>query len=535
MTFDFRFFAFCFLLLCLASCTQTSKPTNLIFHYNQSSGIASLDPAFSKDQSGIWACNQLYNGLVQLDDSLHVKPAIAESWEVSDNGKTYTFHLRKDVFFHTNECFPNETRTANAHDFVYSFSRLVNPKTASPGAWIFNEHIDTNSPFTALDSFTFQIKLRHSFLPLMGILTMQYCSVVPREAVEFYGLDFRANPVGTGPFYFKKWKEGVALILTKNPNYFEIENGSRLPFIDGVRVSFITDKKSEFLAFRQKELDFISGLDASYIDEVLTDNGELKPELQNEFLLSKSQYLNTEYLGFNLQDEDKSNPLLNKKIRQAINYAIDRKELIHYLRNGIGKSAENGFVPQGLPSFNAEETFYEYNPEKASKLINEAGYSAKNPLPEIALYSNETYREIALMTAKQLSKIGMNVKIEINPAAVLREWMVKGKAPFFRGSWIADYPDAESYYAVFYGKNGTPPNYTHFHNSDYDKIYETALSEADETKRYALYHQLDKIIAENAPVVPLYYDEVLHFYHKSIHGLSNNALNLLDLKRVKIQ
>lgn len=521
------------LVFFLASCKPVNKSDSRIFHYNQSSGIASLDPAFAKDQSGIWICNQLYNGLVQLDDSLNVKPAIAQSWEISDSGKTYTFHLRNDVFFHTDKCFPQKTRVANAYDFVYSFERIINPKTASPGAWIFNEHITETGAFTALDSFTFQIKLRHAFLPLMGILTMQYCSVVPQEAVTFYGLDFRANPVGTGAFRYKKWKEGAALILVKNPNYFEQEKGEKMPFLDGIRVSFITDKKAEFLAFRQKELDFISGLDASYIDEVLTDRGELKSKLQNEFLLSKSRYLNTEYLGFNLENDDPKNPLRNKKIRQAINYGIDRNELIRYLRNGIGKAAENGFVPEGLPSFNAGEKQYEYNPEKAVQLIEEAGYNTQNPLPEIALYTNETYREIALMTAKQLSKIGINVKIEINPAAVLREWMVKGKAPFFRGSWIADYPDAESYYAVFYGKNTAPPNYTRFHHTAYDSLYETALRESDNEKRYTLYHELDKIIAENAPVVPLYYDEVLRFYHADIHGLSNNALNLLTLKNVR--
>lgn len=530
---NFFLSAFCFLLFAFSSCKETKKENSHIFHYNQSSGISSLDPAFAKDQSGIWICNQLFNGLVQLDDSLSVKSAIAQSWEISDSGKTYIFHLRKDVFFHDDECFSNKTRTVNAYDFVYSFERIIAPKTASPGAWIFNEHIAQSAAFTAIDSFTFQIKLRHAFVPLMGILTMQYCSVIPHEAVEFYGLDFRAHPVGTGAFQFKKWKEGVALILVKNPNYFESEDGKKLPFLDGIRVSFITDKKAEFLAFRQKQLDFISGLDASYIDEVLTDKGELKNELKGTFLLDKSKYLNTEYLGFNLKVEDKNSPILNTKIRQAVNYGINRKELIQYLRNGIGKPAENGFVPEGLPSFNAGKKVYEYNPAKAAQLIEDAGYNAKNPLPEIALYSNETYREIALMVAKQLSLIGIKIKIEINPSAVLREWMTKGKAPFFRGSWIADYPDAESYYAVFYGKNIAPPNYTRFNNAAYDRLYETALRESNEARRYALYREMDKIIAENAPVVPLYYDEVLHFYHANIHGLSNNALNLLMLKNVR--
>ncbi len=526
----FHLFFVLLLLLILTglnSCENSKSTEAKVFRYNQSSGIGSLDPAFSKDQSTIWICNQLYNGLVQLDDSLNVKPAIAESWEIMDSGKTYTFHLRKDVLFHENECFQNKTRVVNAFDFRYSFARIINPKTASPGAWIFNEHVDSISPFNTIDSFTFQIKLKKSFLPLMGILTMQYCSVIPTEAVSYYGQDFRANPVGTGPFKLKKWREGVALILVRNEHYFEQENGVQLPFIDGVRVSFITDKKSEFLSFRQKEIDFISGLDASYIDEVIDENGALKKEMTDKFYLKKSPYLNTEYLGFNLSDNT-----YNKDIRQAINMAIDREELIKYLRNGIGKPAVNGFVPYGLPSFDSSKKVVHYDPEKAATILKASGiYNSKNP---ITLYTNETYREIGLMVAKQLSKIGLEIKLEVNPGAVLREWMVKGKAPFFRGSWIADYPDAESYYAVFYSKNGTPPNYTRFNNNEFDKLYEQALSETDNSKRFSLYQKMDEILNEETPVIPLYYDEVLRFYQKNIKGLGTNALNLLQLKHVKI-
>jgi peptide/nickel transport system substrate-binding protein len=212
--------------------------------------------------------------------------------------------------------------------------------------------------------------------------------------------------------------------------------------------------------------------------------------------------------------------------------AIDREELIKYLRNGIGKPAVNGFVPFGLPSFDETQIFLQHDPEKATKLLKSSGiYDSKIP---IILYTNETYREIGLMVAKQLSKVGLNVKLEVNPGAVLREWMVKGKAPFFRGSWIADYPDAESYYAVFYSKNGTPPNYTRFNNNQFDRIYELALSETDNKTRYDLYKQLDVILNEEVPVIPLYYDEVLLFSQKNIKGLSTNALNLLQLKRVKI-
>ncbi len=519
----------------LTSCHNETVSSSAIFHYNQSSGIPTLDPAFSKDQSIIWACNQLYNGLVQLDDSLNIKPSIAASWEITDSGKTYTFHLRKDVTFHTNKCFPAGTRTVNAFDFVYALQRIINPKTASPGAWIFNGKVDSLQPFTALDSFTFQIKLKQPFLPLMGILTMPYCSVVPQEAITFYGLDFRANPVGTGPFMLKKWKEGVALILTKNEHYFEMAGNKRMPFMDGIRVSFIADKKSEIMAFQRKQLDFMTDLDASNIKTMLNEKGVLREAFTSQFVMSKTPNLNTEYLGINLSDSNATNPLTNVKIRQAINCGIDRKEILRYLRNGIGKPAENGFVPFGLPSFDGNNKVYTYNSAKASKLIQEVGYSANYPMPKITLYTNETYREVGLMVAKQLSKIGMEVKLEINPSSILREWMVKGKANFFRGSWIADYPDAESYYAVFYGKNTAPPNYTRFRNAEFDRIYESALAESNISKRYELYHQLDRIIEVASPVIPLYYDEVLRFHHFHVKGLTPNALNLLNLKTVRLQ
>ena len=211
------------LLAACNGCGGSGKKSDLkFFRYNQSSGLASLDPAFAKDQSTIWPCNQLYNSLVQLDDNLNTQPSIAKSWTISEDGKTYTFILRNDVKFHDNACFTDgKGRTVIASDVVYSFNRIVDRKIASPGAWIFNNSIDTTQAFMAINDTTFQLKLSKPFRPMLGILTMQYCSVIPHEAVEKYGVDFRRNPVGTGPFMYKNWKEGTALILVKNPNYFE--------------------------------------------------------------------------------------------------------------------------------------------------------------------------------------------------------------------------------------------------------------------------------------------------------------------------
>lgn len=158
----------CRCLLCVVCCPPflqflqylNNTGNKKFFRYNQSSNIASLDPAFSKDQSTIWACNQLYNSLVALDDKLNTQPSIAKSWEISEDGKTYTFHLRSDVMFHHNECFEaGKGRPVNANDVVFSFKRIIDTKVASPGAWIFNNSVDSVEPFKALDDSTFQLKL----------------------------------------------------------------------------------------------------------------------------------------------------------------------------------------------------------------------------------------------------------------------------------------------------------------------------------------------------------------------------------------
>jgi len=528
-----KYFVVVMVLFSGCKCNTEKKQNRKVFRYNQASGISSLDPAFSKDQATIWICNQLYNSLVSLDSNLNIVPAIAHSWQVSEDGKTYTFHLRNDVFFHNNECFENgKGRSVVAQDVVYSFKRIIDTKVASPGAWIFNGKLHNDSAFVALNDSTFQLKLSNPFPPILGILSMQYCSVIPHEALEKYGSDFRAKPVGTGPFKFKNWVEGNALVLLKNENYFEQDAaGNKLPYIDGIKVSFMDNKKTEFLSFKQKELDFISGIDAAYIDEVLEENGDLKASLRNTIVLHKVPYLNTEYLGFYVKGNDeKENPFVNKYLRQALNYAIDRRELIRYLRNGVGHAAEQGFVPRGLPSFDENTKGYTYDVEAAKKLLKQANYNGT----ELKLYTNETYKDMALLVTKQLESVGVKAKVELSQPSILREWMSAGKVQWFRGSWLADYPDAENYFAVFYSGNEAPPNYTRFANKEFDRLYVEASSETNEAKRWELYKKMDAIIIDEAPVIPLYYDEVLRFVQPGISGLSNNAQNLLDLRRIKI-
>ena len=507
-------------LLFLLSCGVPTQDENLsIFRYNQASGIGSLDPAFAKDQATIWACNQLFNGLVQLNENLEVIPSIAKSWEISEDAKRYTFHLRKDVSFHNHELLKGNRRVI-ASDFTYSFNRLRSKELASPGAWV----LTNTESYHATNDSTFEVQLKNPFPPFLGLLSMQYCSVVPKEIVE--NTNFREHPIGTGPFHFQYWKEGVKLVFRKNPNYFEKQNGEQLPFLDAVAITLIKDKQAAFLEFLKGNLDFISGIDASYKDEVLYRDGTLNKKYKGKIILNTQPYLNTEYLGFLMEDA------LPLKIRQAINYGFDRVKMLKYLRNNIGTPALQGFVPKGLPSFSENLKGYNYNPEKAKQLIAESNFDLNT---EIILSTTSSYLDLCEYIQHALAEIGVKVRVEVSPPSTHRQMVATSKLTFFRGSWIADYADAENYLALFYSKNFCPdgPNYTHFTNTEFDNLYEKASQETNDSMRYELYIEMDELIIQEAAIVPLYYDRVLRFTQPNISGFNSNAMNLLDLKRVK--
>ncbi len=528
------------LIMFLSSCKhQKQEVDKTVFRYNEAANISSLDPAFAKDLANMWASNQLFNGLVRLDENLIVEPAIAKRWTISEDGLIYTFTLRDDVYFHDNLAFGNgKGRRVVSSDFQYSFNRIINPAVASPGLWVFNqvEHNGNNYSFEVINDSVFRIKLNQSFTPFLGILAMQYCSVIPHEAVDYYKNDFREHPVGTGPFRFELWKEGVKMVLLKNENYYESYLGEKLPFLDAVSITFIADKQAAFLHFIQGKLDFMSGIDASYKDEILTKRGDLKPKYKGKIELTSQPYLNTEYLGILVDDSSLTNPLRIKKIRQAINYGFDRKKMMKFLRNNIGEPGIKGIIPKGFPSFNEQANYgYDYNPEKARSLLSEAGYPSGLGLETISIATNAEYLDLCEYIQHSLGELGIKVNINVNPPAALRELKAQAKLPFFRASWIADYPDAENYLSMFYSKNFCPsgPNYTHFKSEIFDKIYEQSLVETNLESRFILYSKMDSIVMEEAPVVVLYYDQVLRFTQPNIKGLGSNPINLLDLRKVK--
>ncbi len=534
-------------LFILFACSdpEEQKDTRTIFSYNEMAGITSLDPAAAISFENIWPVNQIFNGLVQMDDQLNVIPCIAKKFTISDDGLVYTFNLRSDVYFQDNQCFESTRgRRVVAKDFVYSFNRLYDSKVSSASTLLNN--IDRSEKteykgFQSINDSTLVIRLKEPFSAFLSILTMKFFSVVPYEALEFYKQDFRRNPVGTGPFAFKMWEEGTKLILVKNVNYFERdEKGIRLPYLDAVSVSFVKDRETAFMELLNGKFDMLSGADAFNINEVLDKEGDLRDIYTNKFYLQKQTFLKTDYIGILIDEKIESvrnSPLRLKSIRKAINYAFDRDKMIKYLRNNIGVAAHGGFIPKGMKSYDlAKVKGYNYNPDFAQELLKDAGYPGGKGLPEITLHTTDNIasKEQVEFIQSELAKCGISLQISIEKKSVLTQAVSNCEYEMFKKSWVGDYADEENFMTLFYSKNFSPQgvNYFHYKNPLFDEAFEKAQRETNEAAKIELYQKMDRMIIDDAPVIPLYYDQVIRLVNHKIKGLGNNSMNLLNLKTV---
>ena len=515
-------------VLGIISCSENQSDVK-VFHYNQHNSITSLDPAFAKSQNNIWATYHLFSTVVALDAELNIVPSLAERWTIDSASLNYTFHLRDDVFFHHNDCIEDQDRVVTAHDVIYSLSRLRDTILNAPGSWIFENKL-ASTPFTIIDDQTFTIHLIRPFAPFMSLLTMQYCSVLPKECLTYYGNDFYRNPVGSGPFMFKRWDVNQGLFLLRNENYFEWRDSSFTSNLDGVRTSFIGERSVAFLELVNKRIDFFSGLESGYINTALSPEGNLRSKYEDVNFI-KSPYLNFEYLGINPNATGAHSLLQYKEFRQALNYGIDRSLMINSLRNGVGKPADAGVITRGLPAYDPDVVKgYDYDLELAQSLLS--SFTLDELSQPLVINTSKDYLDLTTYIARQWEYLGLKVEIEVMESAALRDAMRKGEVPLFRASWIADYPDGESFLSMFYGENPAPPNYTRFKNIAFDELYHSAMTVSDPKDKIRSYQKLDSIIVAEAPVIFLFYDETALFVGKSVQGLEPNALNLLTVKSI---
>ncbi len=511
----------------LMACGNHSHSDKKIFRYNESSGITSLDPLKATNLSNIWAVQQVYEGLTMIDSVGKLQPLLADSWQVSDSMRTYSFQLKKNIFFHNDDCFKGKRKKFSAFDVVYSYERIL----GSSSKWVLqNIQMDsaTGKPGIEIkDSFSITIHLNDPSATFPQMLAMPPCGIVPKEAVDFYGKDFRSHPVGTGPFVFYTWHENEKLIFHKN-NAYHIPG---IPLIDAISISFLKDKQTALLEFIRGKFDFISGIDAAYKDELLMGDGKLNPAYLNKINLTKQPYLNTEYLGIRL-DSTSNTPLQNIHIRKALNYGLDRERLVKFIRNGVGVPGHYGIVPPVLFS-KTPDAGYRYDKQKFEEEIKAAGYPDPNSVPAFRLSADVAYTDVCTYIINQWNELGLHVQLEILDRPTLKSEVAKGNLEFFRASWIADYPHAENYLSLFYGPLKSPagPNYTHFQNATYDRMFKQSSSASNDS----IYFLMDHWIMEQAPVIILYYDQVVHFTNKRVKNLPPHPMNYLDLRRVDIR
>ncbi len=531
-----------------------------VFKMNETEDFKSLYPLNVTMALEDRIANQIFEGLVKLDQAdLHVLPSLAEKWEINEDATSYTFHLRKGIKFHDNSCFDGgKGRELKASDFKYCFDRICVGAPTNQMYWLFkdkvvgsNEYYEAaknNKPLAGgvsgikvIDDYTLQIDLNYSFAGFLNILSHNACYVYPKEAIDMYGDEVRINCVGTGAFRVKKIKESETVILDRNPDYWGSDKyGNQLPYLDGLKFSFNKEKKAELLEFKKGNLDMVYQLPLEMINDVVGELEDAKKGGNRPYIMQVVPALSIYYLGM----QHKLPPFDNIDVRKAFNYAVDKESIVTYTLQGEGRPALNGVVPP-FKGYDSENVIgYEFSPEKAKEHMKLAGYPNGKGFPEVTLQINPggggRNVQIAEVVQKMLSEnLNINIKIEQMQFAQHLENLETGKALLWRASWIADYPDPENFLNLLYG--GHVPeelstkayiNAMRYQSAKFDSLFNTALREVDDLKRYELFRQADQTVVDDAAILPVFYDENTRLIQAYVKNFPSNAMEYRDMSQV---
>lgn len=541
---------------------QTTKPKVLTLPI-RTDGPKSLDPVKGSTQYDNIACGQIYETLLQcnyLKRPLELEPLLLESMPVvtdnPDGTQTWSFKLKSGVRFHDDECFPGgKGRELVASDVFYSWKRLADPKYELENWWLFEGVIvgfdefkeaqkkatdegkafDYSAPvegFKEVNSSEFQVVLKAPVTKFRWVISQFQTSVVPREAVEKYGERFSIHPVGTGPFTCKEgdWKAGISLNLRKNPNYhpcffpkvdpsmltpsdiaqgIDKAAGTKLPIADELIFTMYVPDPPMWLDFQSRKLGFTQ-VPAEYFEEAFVKRTKkLRPETAQRGISSHAvPLLDFIFRGFNMED-----PIWGgytekqRKIRQAINLAIDLDEMNESFYNGLN-ICYDGPIPPGLDGFpkdgRAPVSFRGPDLQQAKRLLAEAGHPNGQGLPELIYYTSRGANNAEQVQAEQrmLAQIGIKLNPRLVDFSELIEAVNKKRAPMFGFAWGSDYPDAENNLALFYSKNKAPgANHYNYDRPEYDAMYEKIRTMQPSPERTEIYEKMRDMVIGDAPYV----------------------------------
>jgi len=515
-------------LLCLLVSALLSLPSTACLPFSGQgvlrlwdTGPLTLDPAISADMSSHTYVMQIFSGLVRLDQELNIVPDIAESWEESLDGKTYTFHLRQGVKFHNG-------RDVKAADFKYSWERACDPATGSGTAATYLGDIVGAKDMLAgktgeisgvevTDDYTLQVTIDAPRAYFLDKLAYPTAFVVDRADVES-GQNWWREPNGTGPFKLKEWNEGQQLIL----------EGSQLYYGEPAKleqVVFYLLAGAPMALYETGQID-VTLVSTSYIDRVRDATGPFYPQL------AVTPELSLYYIGFN----NAQPPFDDVNVRRAFSQVVDKERIAEViLRDMVGVA--DGILPPGMPGYNEALERLDYDVEKAKELIAASRYEDVSNLPPITLtlegYGNYIPRYLGAIVQEWQQNLGVEISVRQLEPEIFTYNLKQEKDDMFILGWIADYPDPHTFLDILF-YTGSENNIFGYSNLDLDALLDQAAIEQDRAVRLAMYQQAEQLVVDDAPCLPLFHGTNYILVKSYVKGYELSPLGVPDLSRVYI-
>ena len=477
--------------------------------------LPALDPPLAGASQSVGVISLVFEGLVRLDSDLKVAPAGAESWDISDGGKTFTFHIRKDLKF-------ADGTPVTAEDFAYSLNRAFGKDFANGNAGYYLSNIvgatdvtsgkaQTISGVKVIDPATLEIDLQTPATYFLDQLTFPASFVVSKKAVEANPQSWTDTAFGTGPFMVKEWKHNQSITLVPNPNYWMGK-----PKLDAIELPFYQDAETAYKLYQTGELDIMGtyNFPTTHIPDVakLPDFHQV-----NQFFVA--------YIGFN----NVKKPFNDVKVRQAFAKALDKKTITEKVLEGAVVQADT-LIPPGMPGFNPGAKVQTFDVAAAKQLLADAGYPDGKGFPKIAFAVNNQDPNYAKLAAafQQMWKENLGVQVDINTEELAKfndDLTATANTPdapealtFYLSVWGADYPDPQNFVSQQL-RTGVGNNNGHYSNAEFDKLVDQADVGTDVEARYKLYQQAEQIALDEVGWLPLYYGKTNLLLRPTVSGL----------------
>ncbi len=514
--------------------------------------IGSVFPHSITSQVEGLVASQIHEGLVRLNPvTLEAAPGISEKWEISPDGKTITFHLKKGVHFQDDKCYKDgKGPEITSKDVKYTLELISTKAEANYqfepllkdrllGATEFYENKSKSiSGIKIVDDYTFSLELVHPSMSFLKLLANPAAALLNETAVKAYGKDLKN---GAGPFMYDASSTKEKIVLVKNENYYRTDSaGCALPYLDTVIVKIVPIEDG-LLAFENHSLDLINTLPSLRVKEVVEKH--IKEFVSNppKSMLQREPEMISQFYVFNT----KQAPFDNVKVRKAINYAIDKEKLVDNVLQGqaIGASVY-GITPNTFSGYDIKKIQgYQFDVAKAKQLLAEAGYPDGKGFPEIRVLvnaGNSRNSSVAVEIQKQLKEnLNINMNFESLPNVQKYELQMHGKSDLYRDGWVADYASPETFLSLFVGytvpqdmASASFPNTSRYQNPLYDSYFKKGRDANTRDSSYFYFMKAEQLLVEDAPVIPLWYEGSYRLMSNKIKGLHLNAMRYYDLARV---